>query len=135
MKVPAVHPAGEQPTVESAVEGPVTAETFAGRVHLEWEPAASVTTMGQLAFFIEYLKQAGLFDGFVADCPLHYRSPNAPAKRDVLGTVLLSILAGHWLPPARILHPWPDRRFLVKHPRWEPSALIRPARIYAGGAG
>jgi hypothetical protein len=35
----------------------VTAETFAGRVHLEWEPAASVTTMGQLAFFIEYLKQ------------------------------------------------------------------------------
>jgi RNA-directed DNA polymerase len=47
----------------------------------------------------------------------------------------MTILAGHWLPPARILHPWPDRRFLVKHPRWEPSALIRPARIYAGGAG
>jgi RNA-directed DNA polymerase len=45
------------------------------------------------------------------------------------------ILAKHWLPPARILHPWPDARFLVKHPRWEPSALIRPARIYAGGAG
>ena len=37
--------------------GPVTAETFAGRVHLEWEPAAPVTTMGQLAFFIEYLKE------------------------------------------------------------------------------
>ena len=52
-KVPVVHPGGEQLTVESAVEGPVTAETFAGRVHLEWEPAASVTTMGQLAFFIE----------------------------------------------------------------------------------
>jgi len=24
--------------------------------------------------------------------------------------------------PTRILHPWPDRRFAVKHPRWEPSA-------------
>jgi len=47
----------------------------------------------------------------------------------------MMLLAGHWLPPARILHPWPDRRFLVKHPRWEPSALVRPARIYAGGAG
>jgi len=43
----------------------------------------------------EYLKQAGLFDGFVAGCPLHLTSPNAPAKRDVLGTVMLSVLAGH----------------------------------------
>src|SRR5258707_13962641 len=32
----------------------------------------------------------------VADCPLHYTSPNAPNKRDVLGTVMLSVLAGHW---------------------------------------
>jgi len=82
--------------VEPAAEGAVTAETFAGRVHVEWEPAASVTTMGQLAFFIEYLRQAGLFEGFVADCPLRFVSPNAPAKRDVLGTIVLSVLAGHW---------------------------------------
>ena len=59
MGVPAVHPAGEQPTVELAEDEPVAADTFAGRVHLEWEPAAAVTTMGQLAFFIEYLKQSG----------------------------------------------------------------------------
>ena len=94
--VPAVHPAGEQPTVELAEDEPVAAETFAGRVHLEWEPAAPVTTMGQLAFFIEYLKQSGLFDGWVAGCPLRLTSPNAPGKREVLGTVLLSVLAGHW---------------------------------------
>ena len=30
-------------------------------------------------------------------------------------------IAARWLPPARISHPWPQRRFLVKHPRWEPS--------------
>src|SRR5215472_4008051 len=88
--VPAVHPAGEQPAVELAADEAVAAETFAGRVHLEWEPAAPVTTMGQLAFFIEYLKQGGLFDGWVAGCPLQLTSPNAPSKRDVLGTVLLS---------------------------------------------
>jgi hypothetical protein len=29
-------------------------------------------------------------------CPLHYTSPNAPQTRDVLGTILLSVLAGHW---------------------------------------
>jgi hypothetical protein len=55
-----------------------------------------VTPLGQLPFFIEYLKQGGLFDGWVADCPLYYTSPNAPTKRDVLGTVMLSVLAGHW---------------------------------------
>jgi hypothetical protein len=48
--VPAVHPTGEQPVVELAADEAVAADTFGGRVHLEWEPAAPVTTMGQLAF-------------------------------------------------------------------------------------
>ena len=86
------HPVGEQPLVE---EFSATAERFAGRVHVEWDDSGGVTPLGQLAFFIEYLKQAGLFDGWVADCPLRFSSPNAPSKRDLLGTVLLSVLAGH----------------------------------------
>src|SRR5271155_2340151 len=87
-----VHPEGEQPEVEawSAV-----ADTYAGRVHVEWDATAPVTPSGQLPFFIEYLKQGGLFDGWVADCPLSLSSPNARGKRDLLGTVLLSVLAGH----------------------------------------
>jgi hypothetical protein len=85
------HPLGEQPEVEawSAV-----ADTFAGRIHIEWDTTAPVTPLGQLPFFIEYLKQGGLFDGWVADCPLLFTSPNAPRKRDILGTLLLSVLAG-----------------------------------------
>ena len=73
------------------------ADTFAGRVHVEWEAGerAAVTPLGQLPFFIEYLKQGGLFDGWVAGCPLYLTSPNAPSKRDILGTVMLSVLAGH----------------------------------------
>ena len=31
-------------------------------------------------------------------------------------------LAKAYLPAVRILHPWPDDRFAVNHPRWEPSA-------------
>ena len=87
-----VHPPGEQPTVEvrSAI-----ADTFAGRIHVEWDAAAPVTPFGQLPFFIDYLKQGGLFDRWVADCPLSFNSPNAPKKRDLLGTVMLSVLAGH----------------------------------------
>src|SRR5664279_3233736 len=86
------HPQGEQPMVEPRS---TIADTFAGHVHVEWDPAAPVTPFGQLPFFIDYLKQAGLFDAWVADCPLSLTSPNAPTKRDLLGTVLLSVLAGH----------------------------------------
>jgi len=43
-------------------------------------------------------------------------------------------LANDWLPKPRILHPWPDVRFAVRHPRWEPRAGIPLARICAGGA-
>jgi len=88
-------PLGEQPVVERLSAEAVVADTFAGRIHVEWDNTATVTPLGQLPFFIEYLKQGGLFDGWVADCPLHYTSPNAPTKRDVLGTVLLAVLAGH----------------------------------------
>ena len=75
--------------------GPVVADTFAGRIHVEWDNSATVTPLGQLPFFIEFLKQGGLFDGWVADCPLHYTSPNAPSERDVFGTMMLSMLSGH----------------------------------------
>ena len=73
-------------------------DTFGGRIQVEWEAGerAAVTPLGQLPFFLEYLKQGGLFDGWVAGCPLHLTSPNAPPKRDILGTVLLSVLAGHY---------------------------------------
>ena len=42
-------------------------------------------------------------------------------------------LSAEFIPMPRILHLWPDARFLVKHPRWEPSARIGPARFCAGG--
>ena len=45
----------------------------------------------------------------------------------------MTVLANRWLPQPRITHPWPDRRFTVKYPRWEPGAGIPPAGICAGG--
>ena len=41
-----------------------------------------------------------------------------------------------WLPEPRILHPWPDQRFAVKHPEVGAgcSNWARPGRICAGGA-
>jgi hypothetical protein len=42
-------------------------------------------------------------------------------------------IADRWLPRPRILHPWPNARFAVTHPRWEPYALMEHVRICAGG--
>jgi hypothetical protein len=73
----------------------VSVDTFAGRIQIEWDQDAAVTPMGQLPFFIEFMKTSGLYDALLADCPLYYTSPNAPNVRDVVGTLVLSILAGH----------------------------------------
>ena len=91
------HPSGEEKRVVVPVENPpVFVDTYGGRVRVEWDSAAEVTPFGQLPFFIDFLKTAELFGPWVADCPLAYYSNNAPEKVDVLGTLFLSVLAGHW---------------------------------------
>ncbi|MDH4245117.1 MAG: transposase, partial [Nitrospira sp.] len=90
------HPMGEAP--RKALVGArqsIALDTFGGRIHVEWDPAAAVTPLGQLPFFIEFLKVSGVFEAWVADCPLTYHSNHASDKRAVLATLLLSILAGH----------------------------------------
>jgi len=92
-----VHPEGElQKVGMEPWESTVSLDTFAGKIQFRWAPDAEVSSLGQMPFFIEFLKTSGLFEGWVKDCPLQYTSPNAPQKEDVLGTILLSVLAGHW---------------------------------------
>src|SRR5580658_716512 len=69
-------------------------DTFAGLVHVEWDDQTPLTPIGQLVFFTQFLKTCNLFASWVNDCPLHYNSPNAPSKEDVLGTLLLAVLSG-----------------------------------------
>jgi hypothetical protein len=90
------HPLGEENSLSvSAISDQLPVETYGGKIHVEWDPTAAVTPIGQLPFFIEYLKIGDLFEPWVASCPLSYRSNNAPKKRDILGSFLLSILSGH----------------------------------------
>jgi group II intron reverse transcriptase/maturase len=62
----------------------------------------------------------GAFHHHVTD--LWRRSLRRRSQRDGLTWNRMSKIAGDWLPNPRILHPWPERRFAVKYPRWEPSA-------------
>ncbi len=90
------HPVGEQSLVECAdFPAGIGIDSFTGAVRVEWAREAALTPLGQLAFFVDFLKTSGLFEALVADCPLHYTSPNAPKTHDVLGTAMLSILSGH----------------------------------------
>lgn len=91
-----LHPKGETKPAPNEVKiDHIATETYDGKIHVEWDPTAAVTPIGQLPFFIQFLKVGSLFDPWVASCPIHYRSNNAPKKRDVLGSFLLSILSGH----------------------------------------
>jgi len=85
----------EQLPQKSILAEAVSVETFAGKLHVEWDPDAAVTPLGQLPFFIQFLKLGSRFEPWVNDCPLEYKSNNAPKKINVLGSLFLSILSGH----------------------------------------
>lgn len=92
------HPAGEleRAVAEAQGEGRGQAvEPFGGRIFVRWDAEAAVTAFGPVSYFIEFLKANGLWPEWVKDCPLSFTSPNAPPKKDILGTILLSVLAGH----------------------------------------
>lgn len=91
----AVHPLGESANEGLTVPGPSALDTFGGKVFVRWDPEANVTGFGPAAYFIEFLKANGLWERWVQDCPLQYKSPNAPPKEDILGTVMLAVVAGH----------------------------------------
>jgi hypothetical protein len=84
-----------KPINQALAEAITCLDTPGGRLQVRWDAGAAVTPFGQMAYFIEFFNLTGLLDGWIADCPLTYLSPNAPTKRDLLGTWLLSILAGH----------------------------------------
>jgi len=91
----ALHLGGEAGNQQLTMPEPAAVDTFGGKVFVRWDPDANVTSFGPVAYFIEFLKANALWEKWVEDCPLHYSSPNAPAKQDILGTVMLAVLAGH----------------------------------------
>jgi hypothetical protein len=78
-----------------AAQEAIPVDTLGGRMLVRWDEGAQATPNGQLVFFTEFLAATGVFENWVEQCPLAYISPNAPSKRDVLGTLLLAVLAGH----------------------------------------
>jgi RNA-directed DNA polymerase len=74
----------------------------------------------------------GAFRYHVTD--LWRRTLRRRSQKDGMTWERITKIADAWLPKPRILHPWPDQRFAVNHPRWEPNARIGHVRLCAGGA-
>ncbi len=70
-------------------------QTPSGAIHSTWEEQAPITLQGYLPYFSEYLLSGELFSSWSEECPLVYRSNNAPKVPDVSGTAVLSVLSGH----------------------------------------
>ena len=71
-------------------------QTVGGDIKVRWNRSEAATPFGQMAYFAEFLNLTGLYRRWVESCPLRYVSPNGSAMKDVLGTLFLSVLSGHW---------------------------------------
>ena len=72
---------------------------------------------GQFAYYAVPTNARALsaFRHYVTD--LWRRTLRRRSQKDGFTWARMTQLAAGWLPEPRILHPWPDQRFAVKHPR------------------
>ena len=84
-------------SVKAEASSAISIKTLGPTIHVHWADDPERTTrLGGLVHFVQFLHSTGLFDQFVQRCPLRYDSNNALKKLDVLTTIVLSILCGHF---------------------------------------
>jgi len=91
----ALHPTGDASQQPLTYPAPHRVETLGGPMEVRWEDDPGISPHGMLTYFFEFLKVSGIWQEFVAQCPLSYTSPNAPSKAEILGTIMCSVLSGH----------------------------------------
>ena len=96
LPVISAHPAGECKTPHQYPSGSWPLDTPGGRFHAQWDDQAPVTREGQLIFFFQFLNAGGRWEEFLRECPLHYTGNRGSGADHIMGTVLLSVLSGHW---------------------------------------
>ena len=77
---PSVHPSGEATEQALTVSGPSAVDTFGGKVFIRWDPEASVTGFGPVAYFIEFLKTNGLWERWMQALPAALHEPERTGK-------------------------------------------------------
>ena len=91
-----LHPLGECQNEAIGVPVAWPLDTPGGRFFAEWDPEAPVTREGQLMFFFQFLQAGARWEQLLEDCPLTYTGNRGSGALNVMGTILLSVLCGHW---------------------------------------
>ena len=94
--VQSINPLGERPQDNQRAHANWPLNTPGGRFYAEWDDGAPVSREGQLIFFFQFLEAGGRWSEFLKDCPLHYTGNRGSGALNVMGTILLSVLCGHW---------------------------------------
>lgn len=92
----ATHPEGELEKRQISASGGWPLDAPGGRFYAEWDEDVPVTCDGQLIFFFQFLNAGGRWQQLLKGCPLFYTGNRGSGAHNVLGTVLLSVLNGHW---------------------------------------
>ena len=90
------HPEGESISHPFSSSSPWPLDTPGGRFYAEWDEDLPVTREGQLIFFFQFLHTGGRWEDFLDRCPLRYYGNRGSGARNVMGTIFLSVLNGHW---------------------------------------
>lgn len=90
------HPQGELSKAPLSASQPWPLDTPGGRFYAEWDEDTPTTRDGQLIFFFQFLQAGGRWEQLMSKCPLHYCGNRGSGANNVIGTVLLSVLNGHW---------------------------------------
>lgn len=90
------HPQGELTSPASTSVQPWPLDTPGGRFYAEWDEDTPTTRDGQLIFFFQFLHAGGRWAQLMKNCPLSYTGNRGSGACNVIGTVLLSVLNGHW---------------------------------------
>ena len=96
MPLISTNPQGEAEKPAKATSGAWPLDTPGGRFYAEWDDESPVSREGQLIFFFQFLHAGGRWEQFLRECPLHYTGNRGSGALNVMGTVLLSVLCGHW---------------------------------------
>lgn len=91
------HPEGEPAVATPAGHGDTfPIRTAGGIFQVRYDPDSRVSANGGVVPFAQFLEASRLFERWIAEAPLSYASNRAHEVSDVLGTLMLSILNGHY---------------------------------------
>ena len=71
-----------------------TIETLGGDYALKWDDETQMGVNAHAALLSQFAKTGGFFDRLVETCPMRLTSSNAPGIRDLIATVMVSMVNG-----------------------------------------